>query len=80
MVVSFVNPHPSNDVQADCELAGAVPKQATAEILHHADLNAFNSFDNPDNIGPKPHRVSIEGSRLRLAARALSVITIRVQV
>jgi len=80
VVVSFVNPHSSGDVQVDCELAGTAAKKATAEILHHADLNAFNSFENPDAISPKPHPVSVEGSRLHLVAPALSVITIRVQV
>ena len=80
MFVSLVNPQPATDVRADCALTGVAPKQANAEILHHPDLNAFNSFENPDAIVPKHHPVTVEGERIRLDVPALSVITVRVQV
>ena len=77
LVISFVNPRPDTDVHLDCAIRGASPKQATASILHHADLNAFNSFDDADMIAPKPHPVTMEGGRLRIDIPALSVTTVR---
>ena len=77
LVISFVNPRPDTDVHLDCAIAGGSPKQAKASILHHADLNAFNSFDDSDMITPKPHPVTIENGRIRIDIPALSVTTVR---
>jgi alpha-L-arabinofuranosidase len=75
LVVTFVNPSASADLDVDCTLRSFSAKSARAEILHHADLNAYNAFDNPDALVPKAHPVAVEGSRLRLTVPALSLIT-----
>jgi len=66
IIVTLVNPRTSADVRADCSFTGATPKSATAQILHNADMNAYNSFDDPDKITVKPHSVAIESGRLRV--------------
>jgi alpha-N-arabinofuranosidase len=80
LVVSFVNPSAASDLEVDCALRSVSAKSGRAEILHHADLNAFNSFDNPDVLVPKPHGITVEGSRVRLTVPALSVITATLQL
>jgi alpha-N-arabinofuranosidase len=75
LVVSFVNPSASVDLDVDCALRSFSAKSARAEILHHTDLNAYNGFDNPDVLVPKAHPITVEGSRLRLTVPALSLIT-----
>ena len=50
IVVTLVNPRTSTDVHADGSFSGATPSSATAQILHNADMNAYNSFDEPDKI------------------------------
>jgi alpha-N-arabinofuranosidase len=76
VVVTLVNPRNSSDVHADCSFTGATPSSATAQILHSADMNAFNSFDEPDKITVKPHSVSVENGRLRLDVPAMSIVTV----
>lgn len=80
LVATFVNPGAAKDLDVDCALRGASAKSGRAEILHHADLNAFNGFDNPDVIVPKAHEIGVEGARIRLTAPALSVITATLQL
>jgi alpha-N-arabinofuranosidase len=55
-------------------------KQARAQILHDSDLNAYNSFENPDRITIKPHEAALDGSQLRLTLPPLSVTTVTVQL
>jgi alpha-N-arabinofuranosidase len=76
IVVTLVNPRASTDVHTDCSFTGATPTSATAQILHHADMNAYNSFDDPEKITTKPHTVTIENGRLRLDLPAMSIVTV----
>jgi alpha-L-arabinofuranosidase len=64
----------------DCAVRGFAAKSGTAQILHSTDLNACNSFENPDVLVPKAHNVVVEGGRVRLEAPALSVITATLHV
>ncbi|MDR3702576.1 MAG: alpha-L-arabinofuranosidase C-terminal domain-containing protein [Candidatus Sulfopaludibacter sp.] len=75
LVVSFVNPSATADLEVDCTVRGFPARSGTARILHSADLNACNTFENPDALAPKAHNVAVEGGRVRLEAPALSVIT-----
>ncbi len=78
--MSLVNPRHDTEMQVDCELRGVSARGGKAEVLHDSDLNAYNSFDNPDRITPKPHEISAEGSRLRVTLPPLSIVTATLQV
>jgi alpha-N-arabinofuranosidase len=80
LVVSFVNPSATADIDVDCALRGVSAKSAAAQILHSTDMNACNGFDSPDTLAPKPHKVGVEGGMLKLTAPAMSVITATVSV
>lgn len=75
LVVSFVNPKPDATLQVDCVVAGMNAASASAKLLHDPDLNACNTFDQPDRIVPREHAVRIEGSRLAIELPPLSVAT-----
>jgi alpha-L-arabinofuranosidase len=79
IVISVVNPRTDTDWQIDCTLRGATAKSATAQILHDTDLNAANTFDQPDRLMPKSHPVRVEGGRVLLDLPRLSVATVTVQ-
>ncbi len=79
LIVTFVNPSSTSDLDVDCVLRGFAAKTGSAQVLHHTDLNAYNGFDHPDLLTPKPHELAVEGSRLRLTAPALSIITATIQ-
>ncbi|HEX6880715.1 MAG TPA: alpha-L-arabinofuranosidase C-terminal domain-containing protein [Terriglobales bacterium] len=78
LVLSFVNPKIDQDVEIECTLRGLTGKSGTAQILHDADWNAYNSFENPDRVVPKSHPVAVEGSRVVLTLPKLSVATVAV--
>ncbi len=80
LVISFVNPHHDADLEVDCSFEGARAREASVQILHDDDLNAFNSFDNPDRIVPRKHPVSAQGSTVQLDLPRLSVATITVRL
>ena len=80
VVVTLVNPRHNADMQVDCEIRGATPRQGRAEILHDPDINAYNSFDNPNRVVIRPHPVAVENGRIRLALPAMSVATVTLQV
>ena len=50
-----------------------------ARILHHADMNAHNTFANPDLIVPSEHKVESRSGMLNLALPPLSVVTVEAQ-
>jgi alpha-L-arabinofuranosidase len=75
-VVTLVNPRASAAVHAECSFTGATPSSASAQILHNDDMNAHNSFDDPDKITMKPHPVAVDSGRLRLDLPAMSIVTV----
>jgi len=54
-------------------------REGKAEILHDADWNACNTFDNPNRVALRTHPVVVEGSKLRMDLPRLSVATVTVQ-
>lgn len=76
MVATLVNPRHDLAMDVDCALRDATAKSGSATLLHDADLNAYNSFDNPDKVMIKPHEVAVNGASFRIALPAMSVATV----
>jgi alpha-N-arabinofuranosidase len=66
-------------MQVDCSFTGLTPSSASAQILHNADMNAYNGFDDPDKITIKPHSVAVENGRMRVDIPAMSIVTVTVK-
>jgi alpha-N-arabinofuranosidase len=75
LVVTLVNPKPDVTLNVNCALAGASATGATARILHDSDLNAANTFTDPNRIMPKELKVSAQGGTLTAELPPLSVAT-----
>ena len=67
-------------MQVECAVRGAAAKQGRAQILHDPDINAYNSFDRPDQVVIKPHEVAVEGGSVRVTLPAMSVATVTLEV
>ncbi|MCU1337284.1 MAG: Alpha-N-arabinofuranosidase [Bryobacterales bacterium] len=80
LVATLVNPRHDADMQVDCEVRGATPRQSRAEILYDPDINAHNSFEDPNRVVIRPHPVAFENGRIRVALPAMSVATVTLQV
>jgi len=79
LVVSLVNPRHDTDMQVECTIHGGGYKTARGQMVHDADWNAFNSFDQPERIGVKPLEAALENGKLRVTLPALSVATLTLQ-
>jgi hypothetical protein len=55
---------------------GGRRKQGAAQILHDADWNAYNSFEQPDRVAPKQHSVRVDGGKVQIHLPRLSVVTV----
>ena len=75
MVVTLVNPRHNLDMDVDCALRGVTARQGSAQVLHDSDINAYNSFTNPNQVTIRPHPVAVTGDRLRVTLPAMSVVT-----
>jgi len=80
IVLSFVNQRSDAGIQADCTLVGSSVKAGTAEILHDNDLNAYNSFEQPNRVTPQVHPVQVNGSKIQIDLPRLSVATVTLQL
>jgi alpha-L-arabinofuranosidase len=79
VVLSLVNPRSDVDLQVECTLVGSSAKAGTAQILHDSDLNAHNSFEQPDRLVPRPYPVQVNGAKVQIDLPRLSVATVTLQ-
>jgi alpha-N-arabinofuranosidase len=80
LVLTFVNPKDDVHMKVSCGLTGAKAASATAQLLSHADFNACNTFEKPNEVTPKRHAVSIDGSRLQLELPPISIAAVSVRL
>ncbi len=80
LVITWVNQKHDEAMSLECALPGATAARGTAEILHHPDMNACNTFDQPDVVVPKPHAVEVTGSGVRVELPPLSIVTASIQL
>jgi alpha-N-arabinofuranosidase len=80
MVVTLANPSHEAGAKVSCELSGGNAESGKARILHHADMNAHNTFSNPDIIVPKDHAVTVAGGRIEIELPPLAVATATVHL
>ncbi len=75
LVLTCVNPKHQGGIRVNCALRGATGVSAEAQLLHHADFNACNTFEQPDVVAPRRHPVGIEGSRVQMDLPPMSIAT-----
>jgi alpha-N-arabinofuranosidase len=76
LVVSLVNPKHDATMSISASIAGKKAAGATARALYHADLNACNTFERPNEVVPKNHTASASGSGFTVELPPLSVVTV----
>ena len=76
LAVTLVNPKVDTTLRIRCVANGKVIARAAAQSLFHRDLNAFNSFENPNTIMPRKLDVQVRSEGLLIDLPPLSVTTI----
>jgi alpha-N-arabinofuranosidase len=73
LVLTIVNPHVSEQREAEIALRGAIVRSGTITTLTHADIHAHNTFEQPDVVSPHNQDLEIKRQPLRLTIAAASV-------
>lgn len=80
MYVTIVNPDPAQNTSVRLVCDGTMAASATGWMINHTDMNACNTFNQPDVILPRPVRPELSAGNLRLDLPALSVTHLRLEV
>ncbi|MEK7408097.1 MAG: alpha-L-arabinofuranosidase C-terminal domain-containing protein [Acidobacteriota bacterium] len=75
LVLTLVNPKHDVGLRVNCALSSGSAAEVKARILHDQDLNAHNTFDNPDRLVPRDHPASAAGQTVKLELPPLSMAT-----
>lgn len=77
ITVSICNTSVREDEDINLDIRDAYITHASAEALT-GEINAYNTFDAPDTIAPKPLSVTVSDGRasFRLPAKSIAVITL----
>jgi alpha-N-arabinofuranosidase len=59
--VSLANLNPNKEIVVNCPVVGETFKNVTGEVLTAGEMNAHNTFDNPENVKP----ASFKGFKLK---------------
>jgi len=63
LVLTVVNPHATDAVEAQIVIRGAEVKSASARVLGGLDIHAYNTFDQPTAVEPRNQPVTPSSPR-----------------
>ena len=78
--ISLCNLNPSETVEVSSELRGATCTKVSGTILAADKMNAYNSFNDPNNVVPTEFKdVTLENNKLSIVMPPMSVIVLNVE-
>jgi alpha-N-arabinofuranosidase len=77
ILVTACNLNPNQPAELACTLAGTKVTRVTGRVLTAKAMNAFNTFEAPNAVTPKPFdRATLDGDKLTMTLPAMSVIAV----
>ena len=78
--ISLCNLNPSETVEVTSDLRGATCTKVSGTILAADKMNAYNSFNDPNNVVPTEFKdVTLENNKLSIVMPPMSVIVLSVE-
>jgi len=78
--LSIVNLDPNSSAEISTRVSGATIKSVTGEVLTASQMNAMNTFENPNTIKPTSFTgYKLQGSQLTLSIPAKSVVVLELR-
>jgi alpha-N-arabinofuranosidase len=78
--ISLCNLDPKRDAAVSCELKGAKASRVSGRVLTSDDINAHNTFDNPEAIKPAAFDgAKLKGDELTVTLPAKSVVVLEIE-
>jgi alpha-N-arabinofuranosidase len=77
--VTLCNLNPNQSVEVPCELQGARAQKISGRVLTAPEMNAHNTFDQPDNVKPaefNAFKVTANGFVATLPAKSVVVLEV----
>jgi alpha-L-arabinofuranosidase len=76
LALTIVNPTPDTTLHMECVAPLVDIGHVDAQVLHHDDLNACNTFEAPDIVVPRQHEVRMVPSGFSTVVPPLSVVAV----
>jgi alpha-N-arabinofuranosidase len=80
LALTCVNPKHDAGMKVACSLSGAKATSGSARVLYNLDLNACNTFEDPDRVVPRECSVNIDGAVVGLDLPPMSIVTAVLQL
>lgn len=78
--ISLCNLNPKEEIEVTSELRGAVYSKISGTILTSDEMNAYNSFIDPNNLVPKKfNEIIIKNNKFSIVMPKMSVIVLNVE-
>lgn len=78
--ISLCNLSHLDSATVECDLRGEVTTTVTGTILTHTEMNAHNTFDNPENVKPAEFTgAALENNKLKVTLPAMSVVVLKLK-
>jgi alpha-N-arabinofuranosidase len=78
--ISLCNLDPSNEIEIDCELIGTSKSKISGTILTSNEMNARNTFENPEAIMETPYsNLKLDNNRIYVCIPPKSVVVLKVE-
>jgi alpha-L-arabinofuranosidase len=71
--VTLVHTHATDPAEVVIRLRGGAARQVRQTVLSHAELNAHNNFERPDNLVPKMTELTARGPEFNCVLPPASV-------
>lgn len=78
LTVTLVHTHASEPVEVEVKLVGGAAQKATALVLTHKEMNAHNTFEQPDAVVPRGLEADARGASVRVVVPPASVVRVDV--
>lgn len=77
--ISTCNLDPGNTVEVKCELRGTKPARISGQILTAAEVNAYNTFENPETVKPVAFdEAKLNGAEVILEQPSKSIVMLEI--
>ena len=80
LALTCVNPKHDAGMKIACSLSGAKATSGSGRVLYNQDLNACNTFEDPDRVVPRECAVNIDGAVVGIDLPPMSIVTAVLQL
>jgi alpha-N-arabinofuranosidase len=78
--LTLTNPSLDSPLVANIGISSGSVTDGRGTVLTHSDMTARNTFENPENVKPKAHPVSIQGKGVQVSIPQHAIVLMELQI